>query len=243
MLSHYDCPVSSYRTILRTSFFAIACVLIEIACCHALAAQDNRFVVFERGRHGYINQEGILVIPPTLQGTYVLHFSEGLVSFSERVKPEPAKIPYVDKDGKLRLFPQEKWGFIDASGAVVIGARFDAVAEFSEGLAGVSMDTDRTSHSCTDCDLNQHWGFIDRSGKDVIPLQYRAVLPFSEGLAAVMSDEGKWGYVNAKGEVIIPFTFESARSFSEGLVPVAVDKQRGAQCTLKKETVHANDRR
>src|ERR1700675_3144967 len=229
MLSHYDCPVSSYRTITKSSLFTIFCVLMELAGCLTLAAQDNRFVVFESGRHGYINQEGVLVIPTNLQGTYVLHFSEGLVSFPEweRVKPEPATVPYVDKDGKLRLFRQEKWGFIDTSGTVVIGAQFDAVAEFSQGLAAVATDTDRTDHSCIDCDRNQLWGFIDKSGKKVIPLQYRAALSFSEGLAAVMNDEGKWGYVNTNGELIIPFTFESIRSFSEGLAPVAVNKQFG----------------
>ena len=124
------------------------------------------------------------------------------------MKPEPAKVPYVDKDGKLRLFPQEKWGFIDTSGTVVIGAQFDAVAEFSQGLAAVATDTDRTNHSCMDCDRNQRWGFIDKSGKEMIPLQYHAVLSFSEGLAAVMNDEGKWGYVNTKGELVIPFTFD-----------------------------------
>ena len=212
---------------MKTSFFAVFCVLLELASCLTVAAQDNRFVVFESGRHGYINQEGVLVIPIILQGTYVLHFSEGLVSFSERVKPEPEKIPYVDKDGKLRLFPQEKWGFIDTSGAVVIAARFDAAAEFSQGLAAVATDTDRTSHSCTDCDLNQRWGFIDKSGKEVIPLQYRAVSSFSEGLAAVMDDGGKWGYIDTKGELIIPFSFERARPFSKGLAAVAVKKQFG----------------
>lgn len=208
--------MSSYRTIVKGSFFAILCVLIELASCLSLSAQDNRFVVVESGRHGYINQEGMLVIPTTLQGTYVLHFSEGLVGFSERVKPEPAKIPYVDKDGKLRLFPQEKWGFIDTSGAVVIRARFDAVAEFSQGLAAVATDTDRTSHSCMDCDLNQHWGFIDKSGKEVIPLQYHAVSSFSEGLAAV----SHCGYVNTSGVVAIPPAFSYCGDFSEDLADV-----------------------
>ena len=91
----------------------------------------------------------------------------------------------------------------------------------------MAFDTDRTSHSCTDCDLNQHWGFIDKSGKMVIQPQYHSVSSFSERLAAVMNDDGKWGYVDIKGVLVIPFLFQSARKFSEGLAPVAVNKQFG----------------
>jgi hypothetical protein len=216
-----------HQTKLKSSLLAIFCGLAEIAACLSLAAQDNRFVVFEGGKHGYINQDGVLVIPPTLQGTYVLHFSEGFARFSERVKPEPAKVPYKDKDGKLRLHPQERWGFIDTNGAVVIAAKFDAVAEFSQGLAAVAMDTVQSNHACLDCDPNMRWGFIDKTGTKVIPLQFHAVLSFSEGLAAVMNDEKKWGYINTSAELVIPFRFESARSFSEGFAPVAVNKRLG----------------
>ncbi len=212
---------------MKHSFVLIFCVVVALTTCLALQAQDNRFVVFKSGKHGYINQEGTLVIPITLEGTYVLHFSEGVVSFPERVKPEPAKIPYADKNGKLRNHPQEKWGFIDTSGAVVITPQFDGVAEFSEGLAAVAFDTDQTNRSCMDCDLNQRWGFVDKLGKTVIQAKYHAASSFSEGLAAVMNDEGKWGYINTEGELVIPFSFEMAWPFSEGLGPVATNKQFG----------------
>lgn len=212
---------------MKHSFVLILCVVAAFTTCLALQAQDNRFVVFKSGKHGYIDQEGTLAIPITLQGTYVLPFSEGFASFAARVKPEPTKIPYVDNNGKLRIFPQEKWGFIDTSGAVIISPQFNSVAGFSEGLAAVAFDMDRTSHNCTDCDLNQHWGFIDKSGKIVVQPQYHSVSSFSEGLAAVMNDDGKWGYIDTKGELVIPFLFESAREFSEGLAPVAVNKQFG----------------
>jgi hypothetical protein len=97
-------------------------VVLTVSTCIEVQAQENRFVVFSHGKHGYIDREGKLIIPISLEGTYVLHFSEGLVSYSERVKPEPTKLPYMDQKGKLRIHPQEKWGFIDTSGAVVINA-------------------------------------------------------------------------------------------------------------------------
>jgi hypothetical protein len=101
-------------------------VVLILPACIEVQAQENRFVVFSHGKHGYINREGKLVIPISLEGTYVLHFSEGLVSYSERVKPEPTRLPYTDQKGKRRIHPQEKWGFIDTSGAVVVNAQFES---------------------------------------------------------------------------------------------------------------------
>lgn len=201
--------------------------VLSLSACIEIAAQENRFVVFGHRKHGYIDREGKLVIPISLEGTYVLTFSEGLASYSERVKPEPTKLPYTDENGNLRLHPQEKWGFIDASGTVVISAQFDAVGSFSEGLASVAFDTDKTRHDCIDCSLDQHWGFIDKTGKTVVQPQYSAVSSFSEGLAAVRNEEGKWGYIDAKGQLVTPFTFQSARQFSDGLAPAAVGQKVG----------------
>jgi len=200
---------------------------LSLSACIAVQAQENRFVVFSHGKHGYIDREGKLVIPISLEGTYVLHFSEGLVSYSERVKPEPTKLPYTDQKGKLRIHAQEKWGFIDTNGAVVINAQYDAVGDFSEGLAAVAFDTDKTRHDCIDCSLDQHWGFIGKTGKTVVRPQYSAVSSFSEGLAAVRNEEGKWGYIDAKGQLVIPFTFRSASPFSDGLAPAALNQKVG----------------
>src|ERR1700690_4352119 len=206
---------------------AVAFLIAIAALSPVLRAQDNRFEVFEGGKYGYINQEGALVIPIELEGNYALQFSEGRARFAETVKPVPTKYPYVDRKGKLRLFREEKWGFIDLSGVIAVAPRFDAVQDYSAGLAGVTFDTERTSHGCTDCDLNQHWGFIDKQGRMVVGPQYHSVRPFSEGLAAVQNDAGRWGYIDTRGEVVIPFLFETARSFHEGVAVVAVGRDAG----------------
>ena len=205
----------------------ISAVIAMAFLCPALQGQDHRYVVFGAGKHGYIDERGSLVIPIALEGTYVLNFSEERAVFAEPVRPTPQKYPYVDKNGKLRIFREEKWGFIDTTGAVAIPPQFDAAMDFHEGLAGVGFDTDRTNYSCTDCDRNQRWGFIDKQGQVVIPAQYRSVRPFSEGLAAIENDHGEWGYIDAVGHLAIPFRFATARSFHDGLAAVAIDKLAG----------------
>lgn len=218
-MSHAKKPGIYMRELVLGAF----CAVLAVSACVEVKAQENRFVVFGHGKHGYIDLEGNLVIPISLEGTYVLNFSEGLVSYSERVKPEPTRLPYKDQEGKLRLYPQEKWGFIDASGVVVVKAQFDAVGNFSEGLAAVAFDTEKTRHDCFDCSTDQHWGFIDKTGKTVVQPQYSAVSWFSEGLAAVRNEEGKWGYINSKGELAISFAFQRASQFSDGLARVVLD--------------------
>lgn len=64
---------------------------------------------------------------------------------------------YNPKDGKVY------WGFRNASGKVIIPAKYNYAQDFSQGLAAVAV---------TDANHNTKWGFIDTTGKEVIPLQY-----------------------------------------------------------------------
>lgn len=59
------------------------------------------------------------------------------------------------------FFPNQqddKWGFVDEHGIPMIRHVFDEVRPFSQGLAGVRVDS--------------HWGFIDKAGKLVIPFRF-----------------------------------------------------------------------
>jgi len=96
----------------------------------------------------------------------------------------------------------KKWGFVDRTGKEVIPFMYEAVQEFSEGLAAVR--------------LNKKWGFVDETGKEVIPFKYEAVQNFSEGLAAVRINY-RWGFIDTIGKEVIPFTFWAIGDFSEGL--------------------------
>lgn len=82
------------------------------------------------------------------------------------------EVRYFDKDGKelknTEVYPNntlfakkenDKWGFTDKSGAIVVEAKYDRVTEFNEyGFAGVRLDG--------------KWGVVNSKGEEVIAPTY-----------------------------------------------------------------------
>lgn len=114
------------------------------------------------------------------------------------------------------LFPamvQERWGFIDRTGSVVIEPEYEGTQDFSGGLAPVKKDG--------------KWGYVDATGEVVIQPQFDFADGFSDGLAAV-EQGGRVGYIDKTGEFVIrPHLTGPWGSFCEGLAPVQVDGKWG----------------
>jgi hypothetical protein len=107
----------------------------------------------------------------------------------------------------------KKWGFVgNGTGREVIPFKYEAVKEFSEGLAAVK--------------LYDRWGFIDTTNIAIIRFMYLDVGNFSEGLAPVRnyihieSEIRKWHFIDKTGQVAISDKYEDAGDFSEGLARV-----------------------
>ena len=102
-----------------------------------------------------------------------------------------------------RVMVNEKYGFIDNTGANIVNPVFEDALDFSEGLAAVK--------------LNGKWGCIDSTGATVIDHKFDSVGYFKEGLACIRMDK-KYGYIDTTGEVVIPAVYDSsAQRFSDGL--------------------------
>ena len=138
----------------------------------------------------------------------------------------PSRFRIEVRDGNGNGVPEVKEGFIDATGHIVIPAKFRSVGDFYEGLASV-YNGDRQS-------------FIDTSGKMVfsVPADWATDGLFSEGLALVnvggttdyhKVEGGYWGYMDRRGKLAIParffisvtngydFSMNGASRFNEGL--------------------------
>jgi hypothetical protein len=99
----------------------------------------------------------------------------------------------------IDLFPVMdggKGGFIDRTGKIIIPLCFDAVGDFSEGLARFERD--------------KRWGYIDKSGAVVIEPTFLWAQEFSEGLARVQvsgldarSIDGRWGFIDKMGKLAV----------------------------------------
>lgn len=101
---------------------------------------------------------------------------EGVVSFTEY---GPAQVPrdgFRTDDGRVVIEPvystawafseeraavrdsSGRWGFVSIEGVEVIPTQYEAVRDFTEGLAAAKRQG--------------KWGFIDREGQVVIPFRY-----------------------------------------------------------------------
>ncbi len=168
------------------------------------------------GAFGFINKEGKTVISPRFKSVNNTGFSQGRAAVCLGKGTE-----FDCMDGTAR------WGFIDTTGKLVIGAHFGAARDFNEGLAAARLGGRETGR----------WGFIDTLGTLVIPprfheadafsggvapvaLQRRPLMVSRAGLLVVGDQEVKWGYIDPTGALRIAPQFAAAQSFSGGLAAV-----------------------
>lgn len=78
-------------------------------------------------------------------------------------------------DGLVRYVENQKYGYKDSDGNVIIKAQYFDATDFSEGLA------------CVKKGKTASWGYIDTTGRIAIPASFRQAKPFHEGLAAVLT--------------------------------------------------------
>jgi hypothetical protein len=132
------------------------------------------------------------------------------------------------------LFPvmqNQKYGYMNREGKVVIPFQFEFAQPFSEGRAQVTVGTGQKARH----------GFIDPPGAPIIPPRYYRAGSFSEGLAPVAFETKQtapcfdcttydwkmlWGFIDQSGHLTIEAKFRNAREFHEGLAAVQGDSRK-----------------
>jgi hypothetical protein len=84
---------------------------------------------------------------------------------------------------------EEKWGFVNKEGKVIINPQFSAVSNFSDGKCGVRNSDGK-------------WGFINKEGKIIINYQFDRVKDFING-KCVVETANKQGVIDKDGRYII----------------------------------------
>jgi hypothetical protein len=111
------------------------------------------------------------------------------------------------------LFNQnDRFGYKDGSGNILIPCIYEAAENFHEDLAVVRK--------------NQKFGFIDKSGKEVIRFQYDYAGNFENGMS-IVKQGNKSGIINSSGKVIVPLKYDGVGRFSHGYAMVIQNDRYG----------------
>ena len=201
------------------------------------SATDQLYPIEAKGKYGFINGRGEIVLEPVYDG---LGYS-GRPGGSVYVEDGTAgKQIYFDSAGRklfectlrncgipydgLALYAAKiqatdgtsatRYGYIDMEGKVAIQPIYHKAFNFSEGLARVNQ--------------GKASGYIDTKGKLVIPYRFSETSDFSEGMAAArLTVGGKYGFIDTSGKFVIPPRFDYVYSFSDGAAAVSVNGKYG----------------
>jgi hypothetical protein len=108
-----------------------------------IQVQDGMISYREKGKIGFLNKKGQVVIPPKFNGIYLTRFQEGLAP----IQGDNGKYGYINKKGEFVIAPQfddaqfffnnfavvklnGKYGYIDKTGNWVVKPIYDEVYEF-----------------------------------------------------------------------------------------------------------------
>ena len=168
-----------------------------------LSTLDSLYLNLPSGAPTYkwrlIDKSGTIIstIDSSLQPDIRRGFQEGLLAFQDA---------------------QNKWGFMNTKGKVVIPARFDnEPTRFSDGVCIVQVLGEQSSGK------DGYMLLIDRSDRQIakIPFctaagcMYDSNLAYHEGLLAVKINQN-WGYMDKQGRLVIQPDFEKALDFHNG---------------------------
>ena len=92
----------------------------------------------------------------------------------------------------------DKYGYKDDKGKVVVEPKYELAYPLNEGLAAVR--------------LNGKYGFVDQKGKEIVPPQYDHTWKFIGGYAAVKLAD-KYGFIDHAGKLVVPLIYEDAYNY------------------------------
>jgi hypothetical protein len=173
-------------------------VVIEPRYLYVNPFKDGKALVqLEEGKYALINKKGEVI--STFNHYSVGNINEGLMPF---------------KDGI-----DEKFGYIDEAGKVVIKPQFLEANQFKDGIAVVNASEDYTENK---------YGAIDKNSKYIIEAKYNSIERLGEKMLAVgialdedMHFKGsKSAVADTEGNILTDFVFYKISEFKNGIASV-----------------------
>lgn len=102
---------------------------------------------------------------------------------------------------------EEKWGYKDNKGNIVVSPMWDYADNFYEDFAVVRNDKGL-------------YGYIDSDGQPLIRCQFKEAMKFINGIALIQTIDGCWEHINYAGELLHNCPWIDVYPYSEGLAAV-----------------------
>jgi len=143
------------------------------------------------------------------------------------------------RDGMAPVKIDDKWGFLNTQGKLIVPATFDKVTQFNSGyasgqkdgkfyvidksgaeilvdIAGLADVTEFSEQMAVFKMPGDLVGYIDGTGKIMIPARFKAAGDFTAGLAWAKDATGSVGYIDKTGEFVVPPKFEAGKNYDPG---------------------------
>jgi WG containing repeat len=200
---------------------------------------EGRLAVKRNGLWGYVNKDGIEVIPCRFK--FVKSFHNDLASVKlgnkwgaiDKQGDVVIDFQYTRlgnfKDGLAWAYTPKGAGYIDAQNNFVISPKFDKAFDFDNGVARVV--------------IAGKYGLIDIKGKYKLTPQFSFISGFDgHNLAVVQIGHSRIRYklINRSGNIITQRAFKKIKPFSEGMAAVKFKDRYGFINTKGRLVVSAN---
>jgi hypothetical protein len=106
-------------------------------------------------------------------------------------------------DERILASNNEKFGYLDLSGAEIIPLIYDDARPFSDGAAWVCRE--------------DKWGMIDPNGDTVIPIEFGHASSFLNNVAYMSKDE-KCGLIDRTGTFVLPMEYDQITPYENGFI-------------------------
>lgn len=129
--------------------------------------------------------------------------------------------------GLCPICKNNKWGFVNLDGKVVLDFIYDYIEPFSDIKSWT-----KKSNGCAVVgriiDNSLKYGAINSDFKEITDFRFDEVRNFYEGISSVRIGS-KWGCINSKGDIIIPIEFTCVLHCINGFIEVGLGDYDGSQ--------------